>query len=122
LKFRLEEICTGIKASIEIPVSIQTGKSDVREFISNLSVCDLKKIIHLFQMFCSNGIVNEEKFKLERDGIYAFKSGQIRILCAHKPKVKGRIIILLNYCIKKDEKMPKGLIDNAKKLLKEILS
>jgi phage-related protein len=89
-----------------------------RDFIEGLERPDQKKVVALLQRAADFGPpINEEKFKkLNSEGIYEFKSYQVRIFCAFE---KGRIIILTHGFAKKSGKTPRHEIERATRLLAE---
>lgn len=90
----------------------------VEEFIEGLEKADQKKVVALLLRAADFGPpVNEEKFKkLNSEGIYEFKSYQVRIFCAFG---KGKIIILTHGFVKKSGKTPRNEIERATRLLGE---
>jgi len=90
----------------------------VQEFIDGLERPDQKKVVALLRRAADFGPpVNEEKFKkLNSEGIYEFKSYQVRIFCAFE---KGRIIILTHGFVKKSGKTPRNEIERATRLLEK---
>lgn len=90
----------------------------VQEFIEGLERPAQKKVVALLQRAADFGPpVNEEKFKkLNSEGIYEFKSYQVRIFCVFE---KGRIIILTHGFVKKSGKTPRNEIERATRLLVE---
>jgi phage-related protein len=86
--------------------------------MEGLERSDQKKIIALLQRAADFGPpINEEKFKkLCSEGIYEFKSYQVRILCAFE---KGKVIILTHGFMKKSKKTPSNEIERAIRLLRE---
>lgn len=90
----------------------------VREFMDGLERPDQKKVVALLRRAADFGPpINEEKFKkLNSEGIYEFKSYQIRIFCMFE---KGRIIILTHGFVKKSGKTPRNEIERATRLLAE---
>jgi mRNA-degrading endonuclease RelE of RelBE toxin-antitoxin system len=94
------------------------GKNLVKDFIkSELTKEEQKKIFALLQRTADNGVhPSDQKFKLERDGIYVFKSFQTRIFCAFHAR---RIILLTHGVKKKKDKADKADIERAIRLLEE---
>lgn len=62
---------------------------------------------------------NEQKFRLEEDGIYAIKHGQVRIYCFFDA---GRIILLTHGTIKKKKKADPEDLKRAKHLRQAYLA
>lgn len=94
------------------------GECLVRTFIDGLERPDLKKVVALLKRAADFGPpLNEEKFKkLNSEGLYEFKSYQVRIFCAFD---KGRLIILTHGFVKKSGKTPRNEIERATRLLAE---
>ena len=89
----------------------EKGKSQAREYLTNMEASDAKKFAHLLQMMGDVGqIKNEQKFRNEGDKIYAFKPQPHRFLCFF---VSGKKIIITNAFIKKQQKLPKSEKDRA---------
>jgi phage-related protein len=90
----------------------------VQKFMEELELPYQKKLIALLHRAADIGPpINEEKFKkLNSEGIFEFKSYQVRILCAFE---KGRIIILTHGFMKKSKKTPSHEIERAIRLLRE---
>lgn len=94
------------------------GKHLLREFIDGLSEDDQKKIAALLKTTAELGVPkNEQKFKKLQDGLFEFKSYQIRIFCAFHGKA---IIVLTHGIIKKKNKHDKNDIDKAIEILKKL--
>jgi len=90
----------------------------VEEFLKELQVVDRNKVLSLLNRTSEHGPHgNKEKFRYLRDGIYEFKSYQVRILCAFE---KDNIIILTHGFIKKKDRTPIQEIKRAKGLLKQL--
>ena len=100
----------------------ETGKSDVIDFIESLPDSDQKKVANLFNLFCQQGrIWNEVKFKKEEGPIWAFKSFQVRILCAFLPRKPKPTVLLLHGLHKKADKLSRSDLDKAKLIFENIL-
>lgn len=90
----------GSKKSVVILVD---GEDDVERFLDDLTASDRKKVGLLFERMGDFGVLhNREKFKkLEgSDGIFEFKSFQIRLLCFF---VSDRVVICRGLIKKKDK-------------------
>ncbi|ACL03294.1 protein of unknown function DUF891 [Desulfatibacillum aliphaticivorans] len=95
----------------------RNGKSNIRNFLSKLNLGDRKKVFALVNRIADHGkIMNIEKFKHEEDGIYAIKSGQVRIYCCFHGK---KVVLLTNGAIKKQNKANPADLEKAKKIRKE---
>lgn len=94
------------------------GKSQVKEFIKTLPQSDQKKIFALLCRTADHGTLsNEEKFRKLDDGIWEFKSFQVRLLCYFE---RHRLIILTHGFIKKKDRTPKSEIDRAIRIRDEL--
>lgn len=60
---------------------MKNGKSTIRDFIEELETADRNSLLRLMEELGNRDIRNTEKFRHEGDGIFAIKSGQIRIFC-----------------------------------------
>jgi hypothetical protein len=111
----------GEKADIAVFID-ETGKSDVIDFIESLPDSDQEKVANLFNLFCQQGrIWNEEKFKKEEGRIWAFKSFQVRILCAFLPRKLKPTVLLLHALHKKADRLARSDVKKARFLLDNIL-
>ncbi|MEQ8470019.1 MAG: type II toxin-antitoxin system RelE/ParE family toxin [Marinoscillum sp.] len=91
----------------------EKGKSQARDYLSDLKPGVVKKFAHLLQMIGDAGqIRNKEKFRNEGDKIYAFKPQPHRFLCFF---FDGNKIILTNAFMKKQQKLPKSEKNKALK-------
>lgn len=89
------------------------GSCPVEEFLEQLSNSDRRKVDSLFELMGEKGkITNDQKFKkLEgSDGIFEFKSFQIRLLCFFAP---GQRVIVCHSLIKKKDKHDKNDVSLA---------
>jgi mRNA-degrading endonuclease RelE of RelBE toxin-antitoxin system len=96
----------GSKKKIELLID-DDGTCEADAFINALDAADRRKVDALFELMGEKGkISNEQKFKkLEgSDGIFEFKSFQIRLLCFHAP---GQRIVICRGLIKKKDKHDK---------------
>ena len=90
------------------------GKSEVREFISNLEPKTKRKITRLIVWLSDKGkIQNITKVRHIEDGIYEIKADQARIFWFYD---REHIILLTNGFIKKRRKADSEEIDRAKRL------
>ena len=117
----IKEYISGEKGVIAVYVD-ERNQSDVIDFLENLAESDQKKVIHLFDLFCRQGrIWNEEKFKKEEGPIWAFKSFQVRILCAFLPGKSKPTVLLLHGLHKKADKLSRSDLDKAQLMFGNIL-
>ncbi len=117
----IKEYISGEKGVIAVYVD-ERNQSDVIDFLENLAESDQKKVIHLFDLFCRQGrIWNEEKFKKEEGPIWAFKSFQVRILCAFLPGRRKPSVLLLHGLHKKADKLSRSDLDKAQLMFGNIL-
>jgi len=90
------------------------SRSLVEEFIDALSTPEQKKIVALLERTANEGLpLNREKFKKLEDGIFEFKSFQVRILCT----ILGKKIILTHGVLKKKDRHDPESIEKARRLL-----
>jgi phage-related protein len=90
-----------------------SGACPACEFFDGLSLLDKAKLMALFQIAGDHGkFHNPEKFGDLGDGLYEFKSFQIRMPFAYAKNERGLILITHGY-IKKKDKTPKQEIARA---------
>lgn len=100
---------TGTKRTIEL-LCEEDGVCQAGDFIDGLSKSDRRKVDVLFEMLGAKGqISNKEKFKkLEgSDGIFEFKSFQIRLLCFFASN--GRVVIVRGLTKKSNKHSPQDI-------------
>lgn len=103
----MKEFIEGSRADI-ITYLDSRGCNPIQEFLEELSPNDRKKIGSLFRMFAElSEIKNTEKFRNEGDGIFVFKSFQVRVCCFFLSGREKKTLVLTNGFIKKQDKMPK---------------
>jgi phage-related protein len=89
------------------------------EFFDGLSLLDRAKLMALFQIAADHGkFHNPEKFGDLGDGLYEFKSFQIRMPFAYAKNERGLILITHGF-IKKKDKTPKEEITRAWRIYEE---
>lgn len=116
----IKQLKSGIKGEIAVYID-DRGRCEVLDFAEQLPPSDQKKVLNLFNLFCEHGeIRNEEKFKHEDGRIFAFKSFQIRILCAFLPISGKRRVVLLHALKKKTDRLSKADLKKAKQLFDTI--
>lgn len=97
----------------------KNGNCPSLEFYSELSADDQVKVHALFKRLGDTGnIMNEQKFKNLGEGLFEFKSYQIRVLCAYC-KVERAVVVLTHGFIKKRDGTPKEEIERAKRIFSE---
>lgn len=102
----------GARFQIELLVS-DDGKCQVNEFLEELDASDRRKLDVLFEYLGEQGrISNKEKFKkLEgTDGLYEFKSFQIRLICFY---TSDKRVIVCRALKKKRDKHDRTDLDYA---------
>lgn len=95
-------VYNGCMKSIELYVNAN-GTCDVKDFLDSLDASDRRKLDVLFSLMGDRGrIATPEKFKKIEgsDGIFEFKSFQIRLLCFFTPN--AQVIICRALWKKKD--------------------
>lgn len=107
----------GCKFSIQYAVRAN-GSCPAKDFYESLSPGDQAKIMALFIRMGDQGrISNEQKFKsIEGTRLYAFKSFQIRIICAFQPNQR---LLLLHGVIKQKDRYDPPDIKTAERVLAE---
>lgn len=113
-----KECYCGAKKSIEL--LSDDDDSSPEKFVTGLNAKDRKKVDALFELMGERGVIsNKEKFKkLEgSDGIFEFKSFQIRLLCFFH----GRRVIICRGLIKKKDRHDKSDISYAESCRKKFL-
>jgi len=99
----------------------QSGASPAEEFFNNLSKLEQTKLMVLFKMLADSDpgrVLNPEKFGRLGDGLFEFKSFQIRMPYAYASNEKGTVIISHGF-IKKKDKAPSSEIERARRILAE---
>jgi len=98
----------------------QTGSGcPAGEFFDALEDSDKAKLMALFRLLGDQGrISNPEKFGSLGDGLYEFKSFQIRMPFAYA-RHERRLVIISHGFIKKRDKAPKEEIERARRILEE---
>lgn len=107
----------GRKKQIEL---LSENDDDVEQFLAGLSKRDRRKVDVLFERLGDHGVINNaEKFKkLEgTDGVFEFKSFQIRLLCFMQ---RNRVIVCRGL-MKKREKHDKADITFAESCRKKFI-
>lgn len=96
----------------------RSGGYPAKEFCESLDRSVQNQFLVRFQKFADTGkIYNKQHFKIvEGSDLYEFKAHQHRILCHHLP---GGILLLLNGCQKKTDKLDKGVIAQAQRIFSE---
>lgn len=85
-------------------LTLADGSCPAGEFLDSLTAADRRKLDVLFEMLGNHGkISNPEKFKKIEgtDGIFEFKSFQIRLLCFFASN--GRVMLAFGVRKKKDK-------------------
>jgi phage-related protein len=97
----------------------KNGCSPALEFVSQLGVSDQAKLFALFRRLGDTGnFMNQQKFRDLGDGLFEFKSYQIRVLFAYC-KVARAVVVLTNGFIKKQDGTPKEEIERARRIFAE---
>lgn len=107
----------GVKFAIAY-ARLESGQSPGFEFFSALSIEDKAKLMNLFRLIADHGAIsNKEKFGDLGDGLYEFKSFQIRMPFAYA-KERGLVLITHGFLKKKDT-APKEEIKRAWRIFNE---
>ena len=89
----------------------------VTDFLRTQPDTDQQKVMKLIRMVADQGTLhNREKFRFAEEGIFEFKSYQIRIMCFF---LEGKRIICTHAFRKKQPKTPRTEIVRAKRLRAE---
>jgi phage-related protein len=97
----------------------RSGAWPGQEFFDALGLPDKAKLMALFRIAGDQGqFRNPEKFGDLGDGLYEFKSFQIRMPFAYAKKERGLILITHGF-IKKKDRTPKEEIDRAWRIYRE---
>jgi phage-related protein len=95
------------------------GAYPAEEFFDQLPKADQAKLFNLFRILGDHGKhSNPEKFGDLGDGLYEFKSFQIRMPYAHAQYEKGLLLITHGF-VKKSPKTPNAEIKRARRILAE---
>jgi len=101
-------------AAFSIHEILRNGRSYVEEFIKTLQEDTRDRLIRLIERLADKGMLrNDQKFRLEEEGIFAIKQGQVRVYCFFDA---GRVIILTHGTIKKRQKADPEDLKRAKRL------
>jgi phage-related protein len=98
-----------------------SGVSPAEDFFDGLSVIEKSQLHKLFEILCNDTHGeprNPKKFGVLADGLYEFKSFQIRMPFAYAKGERGLVLITHGFRKKKD-KTPPSEIAKAKKILQE---
>jgi phage-related protein len=97
----------------------RSGACPAGEFFDGLDAADQSKLMALFQILGDHGkAYNREKFGDLSDGLYEFKSFQIRMPFAYAQKERGVIVITHGF-VKKKQRTPKSEIERAWRIFEE---
>ncbi len=97
----------------------RSGASPAEEFFDQLAPVDKAKLMNLFRILGDHGKhTNPEKFGDLADGLYEFKSFQIRMPFAYSQSEK-RLILITHGFWKKREKAPPAEVARARRILQE---
>ena len=89
------------------------------EFYDGLSLLNKAKLMALFRIAADHGaFYNDQKFGDLKNGLFEFKSDQIRMPFAYAKNERGRILITHGF-IKKKNKAPKEEITRAWRIYEE---
>jgi phage-related protein len=97
---------------------LRNGQSPGAEFFNALPISEQAKLVNLFRHFADQGrIANREKFGVLAEGLFEFKSFQIRLPVAYAHE-RGLALITHGFRKKKD-RAPKEEIERAWRIFKE---
>jgi len=97
-----------------------SGSCPGEAFLNDLSKPNQAKLMTLFRRLGDHGrISNPEKLGNLKDGLYEFKSHQIRMPFAYATKPETRLVIITHGFIKKSPKADDSEITRAWRIFKE---
>jgi phage-related protein len=97
----------------------KTGACPACEFFDGLSLLEKAKLMALFRIAADHGaFYNDQKFGDLKNGLFEFKSDQIRMPFAYAKNERGLIVITHGF-IKKRDKTPKEEITRAWRIYEE---
>jgi phage-related protein len=109
---------TGVKFAIAF-AGEKNGDCPAGDFFDKLSKLDKAKITALFKIAADHGkFFNPTKFGDLENGLFEFKSHQIRMPFAYAQNLRREIVITHGF-VKKKDKTPKGEIDRAWRIFRE---
>jgi phage-related protein len=95
------------------------GACPACEFFDGLSLLEKAKLMALFRIAADHGaFYNDQKFGDLKNGLFEFKSDQIRMPFAYAKNERGLIVITHGF-IKKRDKTPKEEITRAWRIYEE---
>lgn len=107
---------SGTRLTIAYAV-VSKGRSPGKEFFDRLSLEDQAKLMRLFALLGDRGrIDNPEKFGNLKEGLWEFKSFQIRMPCRFLP---GGLVLITHGFRKKRDRTPTEEVERAKRILEE---
>jgi len=110
------EAYRGRKFTIAYAVD-NNGRSPGKEFFDALPVQEQAKLMRLFALLGDQGTINNpEKFGKLKEGLFEFKSFQIRMPCRFLP---GGIVLISHGFLKQRDRTPPEHIDRARRILEE---
>lgn len=97
------------------------GNTPAMDFLESLPDFEQVRMMRLIEEFASRGeIRNTARFRAEGRGIYALKSGQIRILCFFLSGATRKTLVLTHGYRKTTQKMPRDEFLRAFRVYKEM--
>lgn len=95
------------------------GRAPGADFFDGLSISEQAKLLSLFRLLADKRAThNTEKFGDLGDGLFEFKSFQIRMPYAYAKPERGLVLITHGFRKKKD-KTPPAEIERARRILEE---
>lgn len=108
----------GVKFAI-VFAGEKNGACPAGDFFDGLSTLNKAKITALFKILGDHGrYFNPTKFGDLENGLFEFKSHQIRMPFAYAQNSRGEIVVTHGF-VKQKDKTPKGEIDRAWRIFKE---
>ena len=97
----------------------RSGESPAHVFFESLGAGDVVKMMALFQRLGDHGnFMNKEKFRDLGEGLYEFKSFQIRMIFAYCRKERA-VVVLTHGFIKKQDRTPNEELARARRIFEE---
>lgn len=110
--------CRGALFTVAFAVE-KSGRAPGLEFIESLPVAEQVKVLRLFQLVADLGrSKNPEKFGDLGEGLFEFKSHQIRMPFVYHARQRGLILVTHGF-FKKQQRTPRTEIERARRILLE---
>ncbi len=112
---------SGAAADIRVCVG-NRGNAPAVDFLEGLPVVEGAKMVRLIEEFANRGeIRNTERFRAEDQGIYALKSGKVRIFCFFLEGAPRKTLVLTHGYKKASRRIPRGEFLRALRIYRETI-